>query len=270
MVLGNLMKILNGEILLNKKYGENLYKMEIFSPYICKNALPGQFVNIKCCYEGMLDPLLRRPFGIYEIDKRFNVFSILYLVKGKGTLFLSKLRKGEILNFLGPLGNAIKINTEAENYLLIGGGIGVAPLCLIARYLTDLQKNVYFMAGFKDELFFSWENDLIKIVRNYRIFTENGSFGERGLPTNFIREHIDEYKKFNFICCGPREMLKALQDILQGKNIPAIALMEEMMACGIGACMGCVIKIKEGNTAFTYKRVCSDGPTFNLMEVIFD
>jgi dihydroorotate dehydrogenase electron transfer subunit len=65
-------------------------------------------------------------------------------------------------------------------------------------------------------------------------------------------------------------MLKALQDILQGKNIPAIALMEEMMACGIGACMGCVIKIKEGNTAFTYKRVCSDGPTFNLMEVIFD
>jgi len=264
------MKILKGEILLNKKYGEKLYKMEIFSPYICKNALPGQFVNIKCCYEGMLDPLLRRPFGIYEIDKKFNVFSILYLVKGKGTLFLSKLKKGEILNFIGPLGNAIKIDTEAENYLLVGGGIGVAPLCLIAKHLADLQKNIYFVAGFKDELFFNWESDLIKIVRNYRIFTENGSFGEKGLPTNFIRERIAQYNKLNFICCGPREMLKALQDILQGKNIPAIALMEEIMACGIGACMGCVLKIKEASNAFTYKRVCSDGPAFNLMEVIFD
>jgi dihydroorotate dehydrogenase electron transfer subunit len=264
------MKILNGEILLNKKYGENLYKMEIFSPYICKNALPGQFVSVKCCYEGMLDPLLRRPFGIYEIDNKFNVFSILYLVKGKGTLFLSKLKKGEILNFLGPMGNAIKLQDEVKNYMLIGGGIGVAPLCLIARHLMDLQKNVYFMAGFKDELFFSWEKDLIKIVRNYRIFTENGSFGDKGLPSNYIREHINEYKNFNFICCGPREMLKAFQVILQGKNIEAIALMEEIMACGVGACMGCVIKVKDINSSFTYKRVCSDGPAFNLMEVIFD
>ncbi|MCL5070290.1 MAG: dihydroorotate dehydrogenase electron transfer subunit [Actinobacteria bacterium] len=264
------MKILSGEILLNRKYGEELYKMEIFSPYICKNALPGQFVNIKCCYEGMLDPLLRRPFGIYEIDKKFNVFSILYLVKGKGTLFLSKLKKGEILNFIGPLGNALKIKITEKNFLLVGGGIGVAPLCLIARSLTDQQKNVYFIAGFKDELFFNWESDLIKIVKNYRIFTENGSFGEKGLPTIFIKEHIDQYKEFNLICCGPREMLKAIQDILQDKNIPATVLMEEMMACGIGACMGCMIKIKEASNAFTYKRVCSDGPAFNLMEVVFD
>lgn len=264
------MKILSGEILLNKKYTENLYKIEIFSPYICKNALPGQFVNVKCCYEGSLDPLLRRPFGIYEIDKRFNVFSILYLVKGKGTIFLSKLKKGEMLNFIGPLGNAMKIDTKSENHLLIGGGIGIAPLCMIARHLMELQKNVYFIAGFKDEAFYSWEKELAKIVKNYRIFTENGSFGEKGIPTDFIREHISEYKNFSITCCGPREMLKTLQYILQNGRIPATVLMEEIMACGIGTCMGCVIKIKEGSDSFTYKKVCSDGPAFNLMEVIFD
>lgn len=265
------MKLLSGEILANKKYGENLYKLEVFSPYICRNCLPGQFINIKCAYEGVLDPLLRRPFSIYEIDKEFNVFSVLYLVKGRGTDFMARLAKGGTLDFMGPLGIGFKAEEEIKNYLLVGGGIGVAPLSLIAKELVETGKNIFFLAGFKDETFFLWERDLIKIARNYKIFTENGSFGEKGIPSIYLKENLNHYKNYKLIVCGPKEMLKNIQGIL--KDFPGVAvdaLLEERMACGIGACMGCTVKIKKSPGRFENKKVCSDGPIFNLTEVIFD
>ena len=265
------MKLLNGEILGNKKYGENLYKIEVFSPYICRNALPGQFVEVKCSYEHLTDPLLRRPFSICEIDRRFNVFSLLFTVRGKGTAFMTKLKKGETLNFIGPLGEGLKFNEGHLKYVLIGGGIGVAPLCFIANELITKENDVLFMAGFKDNSFYAWERDLIKITRNYKIFTEDGSRGEYGIPAAHVSKNLKEYKNCTFIICGPVEMLKALQGILKkAGKVRALALMEERMACGIGVCMGCVIKIKGTDGGFNYRKVCSDGPVFDLMEVIFD
>jgi dihydroorotate dehydrogenase electron transfer subunit len=265
------MKLLQGEILANKKYGENLFKLEVFSPYICRNCLPGQFINIKCSFGHVLDPLLRRPFSVYEIDKKFNVFSILYLVKGKGTDFMTRLDKGDMLDFMGPLGEGFRADVEIKNYLLVGGGVGVAPLCLIAKELVAGDKNVFFLAGFKDETFFLWERDLIKIVRNYKIFTENGSFGQKGIPTIYLKENLHLYKGYKLVVCGPKEMLKNIQDILKDfPGLSADALMEERMACGIGVCMGCTVKIKKSPGGFENKKVCSDGPVFNLMEVIFD
>jgi dihydroorotate dehydrogenase electron transfer subunit len=265
------MKLLSGEILANKKYGENLYKLEVFSPYICRTCLPGQFINIKCSQDGVLDPLLRRPFSIYEIDKKFNVFSVLYLVKGKGTDFMARLVKGDMLDFMGPLGIGFKADEEIKNYLLLGGGIGVAPLSLIAKELVEIGKNIFFLAGFKDEAFFLWERDLIKIVRNYKIFTENGSFGQKGIPSIYLKENLNLYKNYKLVVCGPKEMLKNIQGML--KDFPgfaADALMEERMACGIGVCMGCTVKIKKSPGGSENKKVCSDGPIFNLMEVVFD
>lgn len=264
------MNILKGEILNNKKYGDNLYKLEIFSPYICKNAYPGQFVNVRCSFEGMLDPLLRRPLSIYEIDRRFNVFSVLYLVRGRGTAFLSRLKKGDMLDFTGPLGKRFEIEQEIENYVLVGGGIGVAPLCLIASELVNLGKNCLFLAGFRDSVFYTWERDLVKILRNYKLFTEDGSIGERGKPVDYIKKNLGNLKNYRFVVCGPGEMLKSLQDIFSGKKIKAQVIMEEKMACGVGTCMGCVIKIKKGEGDFEYRKVCTEGPVFDLMEVVFD
>ena len=264
------MKLLKGEILENRKYGENLYKIEVFSPYICKNALPGNFINVKCTFAGMHDPLLRRPFSIYEVDRRFNVFSILYLVRGRGTAFLPGLKKGAILDFIGPLGKAFEIEKDFKKYVLVGGGIGVAPLCFIANELLTGGKECHFIAGFKDSTFYSWERDLIKILRNYKIFTEDGSMGEKGIPSEYIRKNLKEFKDHVFVACGPRDMLKELQNIFSDKKIRAQVIMEEKMACGVGTCMGCVIRLKNGKGGFDYKRVCSDGPVFDLMEVDFD
>lgn len=264
------MELIRGEIITRKKYGENLFKLEIFSPYICRNSTGGQFVNVLCRDNRVMDPLLRRPFSIYEIDKNFNVFSILFLVKGKGTRFLSCLEKGDVLDFVGPLGNGFQPAASTFKFVLVGGGIGVAPLYNIARELQENGKSVQFFAGFKDETFFMWQRDIAKTVKNFTIFTENGSFGQKGIPSDFISENISRYKGHNFVVCGPKDMLKSLQGILTGKSIRSFAIMEERMACGIGTCLGCVLKIKAQDSNFEYKKVCSDGPVFDLMEVIFD
>jgi len=282
------MDVFQSEIVSNKKYGTNLFKLEIFCPYICKNASAGQFINIKCSESLNTDPLLRRPFSIYDIDKKFNVFSILFLLKGKGTHYLASKKRGDILDFIGPLGKGffsikksdnINLNfnkgieaseDEVNNFVLIGGGIGVAPLYLLAKELKEKNKNVFFIAGFRDETFFYWQKDLEKLLKDYYLFTENGSFGQKGLATDYIKEDINRFIGKQIVVCGPRDMLITLQKIFKPKNISAYVIMEEIIACGIGACIGCVIKVKIGEKKFEYRRVCADGPIFKLEEVCFE
>ncbi len=264
------MKILKGEILSNEKYGPGIYKMEVFSPYIVKNAGAGQFVNIKCAPPGVRDPLLRRPFSIFDIEGKFNVFSILYLVKGRGTHYMSSLSRGDGLDFSGPFGKPVDLAGTRNNLFLIGGGMGVAPLNLLSKLGLEAGKNVLVLAGFKDSSLLRWERDLVRTGVKYRIFSEDGTWGELGLASDHL---FDEYRLFSdhdIFCCGPEPMLKVLQKELTGENIDATVFLEERMACGMGACNGCVVKIKTDNGDFDYKKVCKDGPAFKLSEVIFD
>jgi len=263
------MRLLKSEILSNEKYGPGIYKMEIFAPYIVKNIKAGQFVNIKCCPEGVRDPLLRRPFSVFDIEKKFNVFSILYLVKGNGTRYMSSLKNGDMIDFAGPLGSPVDINPIMGNILLIGGGMGIAPLNLIAKLAVDSGKSVLMLAGFKDSNLLRWERDLVRMGVKYQIFCENGSWGEKGLICDHIFDEPGVYRSHDVYCCGPEGMLKVLQKELGRENISATAFFEEKMACGIGACNGCVIRVKRGD-GIDYLRVCKDGPAFKLSEVIFD
>lgn len=264
------MKILNGEIISNEKYSDNLYRMGVFSPYICRNAAAGQFVNIKCCREEILQPLLRRPFSIFSVEEKFNVFSILYTVKGTGTKFMSGLERGDILDFAGPMGSGISLDESRRNLFLIGGGIGIAPLNFLAGLAAGAKKNIFFTAGFKDKSYQRWEKDLIELKVEYSIYTEDGSWGEKGMVTDYIRENLMAYKDYDVYCCGPRDMLKEIQGLYSQEDNRVVALLEEVMACGVGVCNGCAVKIKKGKKGFCYKKVCQDGPAFELEEVIFD
>ncbi len=265
------MKLIKGEIISNKKIGEGLYKMTIFSPYIIKHSFPGQFVNIKCSSESTIDPLLRRPFSIHDIEPDFKVFSILYVLKGTGTKYLSKLSSGDIADFIGPLGNGITLQeNENNNFLLIGGGIGVAPLFFLAKTLSAAGKNVFFAAGFKDNNFLLFEKMLQGLKISYEIYSENGTHGKKGMITDLVIERADDFKKYDIYCCGPINMYKALQNIFSLKSIKAKALFEEIIACGIGVCKGCVMKFKNGKDGYIYKTICKDGPLFDLMEAIFE
>jgi len=264
------MKLLSGEILSNERYGDNLYKMEVFSPYICNNAQPAQFINVKCSSDGSLDPFLRRPFAIFDIEKKFNVFSLLYLLRGRGTRIISRLERGAMLDFVGPLGKAVDLTSSGANILLIGGGIGIVPLNLIAGIGIKMKNNVFFAAGFKDNTFLRWEKDLIRLKINYAIMTEDGSWGEKGLITDYIWDNLKAFENYDVYCCGPRDMFKTLQNIYKNKKNKVTAFLEERIACGVGVCAGCVVKIGKGSKGFSYQKICEDGPSFNLREVIFD
>ncbi len=264
------MRILSGEIISNEKYSDNLYRMEVFSPYICKNTAAGQFVNIKCSREGILQPLLRRPFSIFAIEEKFNVFSVLYVVKGIGTKFMSGLKRGDILDFAGPMGNGISLDGSRDSLLLIGGGIGIAPLNFLAKLAAASKKSVFFAAGFKDNNYKRWEKDLIELKVEYSICTEDGSWGEKGMVTDYIRGNLRVFSDHDIYCCGPKDMLKDIQRIYSQESTKVIALLEERMVCGVGVCAGCVVKVKKGKNSFSYKKVCQDGPAFDLKEVIFD
>jgi dihydroorotate dehydrogenase electron transfer subunit len=264
------MELLKAEILSNQQYGPDIYKMEMFSPYIVRNIMAGQFINIRCAPADGTDPLLRRPFSVFDIEEKFNVFSILYLVKGKGTRYMSGLRKGDAVDIAGPMGCGIDLKKGDGDILLIGGGMGIAPLHLIARLALARGRNVFFMAGFKDGSLLRWERDLVRMEVKYRIFSEDGKWGEKGLVSEYIFEDDRFYRKHQIYICGPVEMLKILQEKLGKYQISATALLEEKMACGIGACMGCVVKIKDKNKGYCYKRVCREGPAFELSEVVFE
>jgi dihydroorotate dehydrogenase electron transfer subunit len=263
------MKILNSEILSNERYGPGIYKMEIFAPYIVKNVRAGQFINLRCCPPDKRDPLLRRPFSVFDVEKKFNVFSILYKVRGKGTRYMSELKKGESANLAGPLGRPIEPLSLKSNILLIGGGMGIAPLNLISRIATDEGKAVSVLAGFKDSSLLMWERDLMRMGVKYRMFSEDGSWGQQGMVCDHILDEPKFLRDHEIFCCGPVEMLKVLQNELGREGIKATAILEEKMGCGIGVCNGCIIKVKKKD-GIDYLRVCREGPAFELSEVIFD
>ncbi|MCJ7665190.1 MAG: dihydroorotate dehydrogenase electron transfer subunit [Actinobacteria bacterium] len=264
------MKLLKGEILSNEKYGPDIYRMEIFSPYIVKNTGVGQFVNIKCSPEGVRDPLLRRPFSVFDIEEKFNVFSILYIIKGRGTRYMSNLIRGDMLDFSGPLGKPVDLAGSRKNLLLVGGGMGIAPLNLLSKIGLGTGRNILVLAGFKDSSLLGWERDLVRMGIKYRIFSEDGTWGEKGLVCDHLFDEHRTFTEHDVFCCGPVPMLKVLQGQLGSENISATVFLEEKMACGMGACHGCVVKLKKGRNGFDYKRVCKEGPAFDLSEVVFD
>ncbi|MGM0364930.1 MAG: dihydroorotate dehydrogenase electron transfer subunit [Actinomycetota bacterium] len=261
------MKSSTGEIISNSRVGEDLYKLEFFSPSVCRSAEPGQFLNIRCSGPDQLDPLLRRPFSIYDTDENFNVATILYLVRGKGTRFLSRLARGDILDFCGPLGNPVQ--PAGDKVLLVAGGIGIAPLLFLAKVCIQQKKEVYMLAGFKDQRYMLVEKDMMRLNLNYMIYCEQDRWANRGLVTDGI-SNMSKYSGYEIYCCGPLEMLKSLQAKLAGASNKIVALLEERMACGVGVCDGCAVKVREGRDGFGYLKVCSDGPAFNLMEVVFE
>lgn len=261
------MKSSSGEIVNNNKIGEDLYKIDIFSPYLCKNSKLAQFINIKCAEPKQYDPLLRRPFAIYDMENDFNVVTILYQLKGKGTKYLSGLVKGDVIDFCGPLGQPVEL--ENNKVLLIGGGIGIAPLFFIARQCVNQSREVHIVAGFKDQSYRLIERDIMRLNINYRIYCEQENWAHTGQVVDGLTD-IGNFDNYDIYCCGPKPMLKALQDKLSFRQGKTVAILEEWMACGVGVCAGCAVKIKQGEDRFTYKKVCSDGPAFNLMEVVFD
>jgi dihydroorotate dehydrogenase electron transfer subunit len=263
------MKRLRANILSNKKVGAGFYKMELASSYLAKTSRPGQFVEVKCS-DGV-DPLLRRPLGVHGIWPRG--IDLLYEVAGKGTSLLGARRAGEELDLIGPLGNGFDTSLASDTNILVAGGVGVAPLLALAEELSAKKyKKIHVLIGAQTRSHITCEPEFRSMGCNVKLSTDDGSKGYKGLVTALLVKLLDTCKLETYLpafrgvtlySCGPVGMLRAVSKIALERGIPCQVSLEERMACGIGVCLGCPVKMKTGS----YKMVCKDGPVFNAGDI---
>ncbi len=224
----------------------------------------GQFVNV---YLNSESKLLPRPISVCEIQK--NKIRLVYQAVGGGTKELSTYKVGEQVEILGGLGNGFTLE-QKQNFALVGGGIGIPPLIELAKELrksNPIAKITAYLGGrsasFIEYLAGDFENLGVTVI----IATDDGSLGYKGNVVERLKENSGNYDVI--YSCGPRPMLVALSQFAEQENIKTYVSMEERMACGIGACVGCVVKIKTGD-GFINKKVCKDGPVFESKEVMWE
>ena len=231
----------------NDCIAKNVYRMQLAGD--TEGILPGQFVNIRVAGQ-----FLRRPISVCNITD--GVLTIIYKVVGVGTEAMSHLPVGTPLDVLTVLGNGYDLSKAGDKPLLVGGGVGVPPMYMLARQLREMGKEVKVILGFNtvDEVFY--ENEFRALGCDVIVTTVDGSHGVKGFVTNAV-----DGQQSYYYTCGPLPMIKALINALGTKGEVS---MEERMGCGFGACMGCTIQ-----TTIGPKRVCKEGPVFAASELIF-
>ena len=237
----------------------------IMAPQLVRSVQPGQFIHVRT--GELLDPLLRRPFSIHDWHPGEGTMQLLFQVKGKGTQLLAGKQKGEQLDVLGPLGNGFAIPKKKGKALLIGGGIGEAPLWGLARTLKEAKWEVTTVLGAAKQSLLARNNGFSQWGETY-IATEDGSVGIKGRVTNLLplvaAEQFDQV-----YACGPKPLLAALYPWANSNNLPLQVSLDEVMACGMGVCLGCVQPVGS-KEAPVLAKVCTDGPVFSAEEVVWD
>ncbi len=228
--------------------------LKLSCPEIVKEAKAGQFVEV---YPDNGINLLSRPISICEINKEEGSLRLVFQIVGKGTKLFSELKQGDEIRLLGPCGNGY--NLSEGKSVLVGGGIGVPPLLETCKQLKG-EKIV--VLGFRSGSFLV--EDFEKLGAKVYVATDDGSVGFKGNVVDLLR--TEKIVGDIIYSCGPKIMLKFLSMYAEENNISCQVSMEERMACGIGACVGCVLQIKDGDS-WTYKKVCKDGPVFDSREV---
>ncbi len=264
------------KIISNGKVKGRYFSCLVQDKNISSAARPGQFINVKVADD--LEPLLRRPFGVHKANGRD--IEVLYEVLGKGTEILSQRKPGDYLDVIGPLGEGFSVSGE-RLAVIVAGGMGIAPLLFLAQTLinrkpktTSLKPLVLIGAKTKTQIL--CEEEFRKLGCDVKIATDDGSRGFKGKVTELLNKILPlaiSHKPLAIYACGPRPMLKEVSRISLKYNIPAQVSLEDHMACGIGACLGCVVKVRSkepGAGSSQYKRVCKEGPVFNAGEIIWE
>lgn len=247
-------KILDFTVTGNKMLNESMFLLSLQSPDI-PEIRPGQFVNVKV--EGSPTTFLRRPISVHNVDPAKGLLYLLVKIAGAATRKLSALKEGEKLNIILPLGNSFSI-PEKGDCLLVGGGVGIAPMLHLAREMNARGIRPVLLIGVRSEKDIVLKEAFSQYAELYYT-TEDGSYGEKGYPT----QHSVLKRKFDHIyCCGPEMMMKAVARYAYDHNIDCEVSLENTMACGIGACLCCVTDTRNG-----HKCVCSEGPVFNIKEL---
>jgi dihydroorotate dehydrogenase electron transfer subunit len=258
--------ICESEVVSVQPAARDIFRVRLAASAIADTALPGQFVMLGPLFEEFDDPFLTRPFSIHRVFPGGQV-ELLVAVAGRGTAAMRKLKEGQKIRLLGPQGRPFSFEGTSEDLLLLAGGLGVAPLFFLAERAVQLGKRVVFLYGAKSADRLLPKTDFENIHAECQTITDDGSSGRRGAVTDLLaevldRENSNEGRPWKIASCGPFEMLRKAAAIGKQRNIPVEVSLETRMACGVGACLGCVVKLNHGG-----KRVCVDGPVFASEEV---
>lgn len=268
------MQDLKTVVLSNQEISPGYYRMKILAPGYRESSSPGQFVMLRV--QCSLIPLLRRPFGIYQVGfmaadcdtlppKEF--IELIYKVVGSGTKIMQELQPGDAVEVLGPLGTGFNIGEPTAEKILVGGGIGLVPLYMLATELVKTSKVRLLMGGrTRDDIILATEFE--KLGVKTEIATDDGSMGTKGLVTKLLEQQLETSQSLEVFSCGPMPMLDAVQKLCGSYKVSLQVSLEALMACGVGACLGCVVK-GEGHSVSDPRYLCSctAGPVFNATDL---
>lgn len=241
-------------VISKKQITETIYDFTISAKEIADIAKPGQFVQVKV--DGFM---LRRPISLAGIEN--GNIRLIFEVKGEGTASLANIKEGDSLDILGPLGHGFTMLPKYKKVILIGGGIGTPPMVPLAKYYDNAKAIIGFRSA---------ENVILKEeFKDVTVCTNDGSEGVKGFVTDALINILEIEKPDMIYACGPNVMLEGIAKIANEKNIECEVSLEERMACGVGACLGCACKTKSHDGTSSHAHVCKDGPVFNSKEVIF-
>lgn len=245
-------------VVSNKEIMPSVHLIWLEAPEIAMTAKPGQFVMVRC--GDHYDPLLRRPLSIHSMADGKHI-ALVFNIVGRGTGWLSQCQIGNALDILGPLGNGFSLQPSSHKLLLVAGGIGIAPLVLLAENAHSEGYSITMLIGAKDSSML-YPRSLLPSPIDILTATEDGSEGKKGMVTELMTDFIAQTDQI--FACGPTSMYKsmAVQNNLKGK--PVQISLEVRMGCGLGACYSCTVKTKEG-----LRQVCKDGPVFELNDILW-
>ena len=232
--------------------------MDIEAPLVAAKAKPGQFIHVK-----VNDPtcILRRPISIAGTEPGKGILEIIYRIVGKGTEAMSRLKAGDVVDCLGPLGTAFDMD---KNHIVgIGGGVGIAPILFMARKAKPGQMTVVIGGRNKEEVF--WKDLFPKTLKELIVTTDDGSYGIKGFSVSVLPELFKNGNVDEACVCGPGIMMRITAQMAKEANVPCEVSMERRMGCGIGTCLGCVCDRADGKGHY---KVCVDGPVFRAEEVV--
>ena len=252
------------QIVSNERDTDLYFRLVVRAARVAPRVQPGQFVHLRIL--PLKEALLRRPFSVFQVSG--DCLSILYKTVGQGTEVLSRMRPGEALSLIGPLGHGFSVpRPGGERPLLVAGGYGMAALYLLAQ--RSPQKGIAF-AGGRRRVDILCEEEFRALGWEVRVTTEDGSRGEKGLVTQaLVAELKRPTPQRKLFACGPTPMLRAVGRLAVEFDMPAELSLDEHMGCGVGVCLTCVVRVKTSD-GWEYQRTCTEGPVFDSREVAWE
>ena len=250
-------------VLSNENVGPRLHLMTLESPAIAEAVEPGQFIHMRI--PGMDDHPLRRPFSVYAADSKRGTLDVLYQVVGYGTDVMTSLAPGLEASLVGPVGRGWQVPEGAEKVMLVGGGVGAAPLYMLCERCVAAGLDVTVVLGAGSHNMLVCRSRYKQLLgANPRCATDDGTYGHAGFCTGLVEEALAEGGYDWVATCGPTPLMRIVAGMAADAGVACSVSMEKKMACGIGACLGCIVDTVDGN-----KRACVDGPVFPAEKVVW-